>query len=128
MKKTLVTLLVGITLLFSGNLYAGDKTYSLKGLRPTVTPFWPKAPAFHPVIAMIDAETGELTILFNTTINSVDIAISQNGVVIDNNNTSVVSGQTVAYDLSAYDEGEYTLLIETGGDVIAVYSITIEEE
>ena len=128
MKKLFVTLLLGMTFLFSGNLYAGNKVYNLNGIRPYPTPIRPKAPANHPVFASIDAETGELTIMFNTSINSVDIVISQNGVVIESDNTSAVSGQTALYDLSAYSVGEYTLLIVTGGDVIAEYSITIEEE
>lgn len=128
MKKVFVTLLVGVTLLLSGNLYAGNKVYTLHGIRPYPTPIRPKAPANHPVLAVIDEETGELTIMFNTSINSVDIVISQNGVVIESDNTSAVSGQTVIYDLSAYNVGEYTLSIVAGGDVIAEYSITIEEE
>lgn len=127
MKKLFVVLLLGMTFLFSGNLYAGNKIYGIKPA-PTVNPHKPKAPANHPIFASIDAETGELTIMFNTTINSVDIVISQNGVVIESDNTSAVSGQTALYDLSAYSVGEYTLLIVTGGDVIAEYSITIEEE
>lgn len=128
MKKVFVTLLLGMTFLFSGSLYAGDKVYNLNGIRPYPTPIRPKAPANPPIFASIDAETGELTIMFNTTINSVDIVISQNGVMIESDNTSAVSGQTALYDLSAYSVGEYTLSIVTGGDVIAEYSITIEEE
>ena len=116
-----------MTFLFSGSLYAGDKIYDIKPA-PTPVPHKPGMPAFHPVFASIDAETGELTIYFNTTINSVDIVISQNGVMIESDNTSAVSGQTALYDLSAYSVGEYTLSIVTGGDVIAEYSITIEEE
>lgn len=127
MKKLFVVLLLGMTFLFSGNLYAGNKIYVIKP-EPTQVPHKPRMPAFHPVIAVIDEETGELTIMFNTSINSVDIVISQNGVVIESDNTSAVSGQTVIYDLSAYSVGEYTLFVETGGDVIAEYSITIEEE
>jgi hypothetical protein len=126
MNKLFVTLLLGMTFLFSGNLYAGNK-YRIKPA-PTQAPLKPRMPAFHPVIAVIDEETGELTIMFNTSINSVDIVISQNGVVIESDNTSAVSGQTALYDLSAYSVGEYTLFVETGGDVIAEYSITIEEE
>lgn len=126
MNKLFVTLLLGMTFLFSGNLYAGNK-YSIKP-EPTPVPHKPGMPAFHPIFTSIDEETGELTVMFNITINSVDIVISQNGVVIESDNTSAVSGQTVIYDLSAYSVGEYTLLIETGGDVIAEYSITIEEE
>ena len=126
MNKLFVTLLLGMTFLFSGNLYAGNKYYIKPA--PTVNPHKPKAPAYHPIFVSIDEETGELTIMFNTSINSVDIVISQNGVVIESDNTSAVSGQTVIYDLSAYNVGEYTLSIVAGGDVIAEYSITIEEE
>lgn len=126
MNKLFVTLLLGMTFLFSGNLYAGNK-YRIKPA-PTQAPLKPRMPAFHPIFTSIDEETGELTVMFNITINSVDIVISQNGVVIESDNTSAVSGQTVIYDLSAYNVGEYTLSIVAGGDVIAEYSITIEEE
>lgn len=126
MKKVFVTLLVGVALLLSGNLYAGNKYR----IRPTSTPIPNKIgmPAFRPVIADIDEETGELSILFNRTMTSVDIIISQNGVTIESDNTSVVSGQVVVYDLSTYAVGDYTLSVETGGDVITEFSITIEEE
>lgn len=127
MKKVFVTLL-GVALLLSGNLYAGNKVYSLNHLKPYPTPIRPKIPANHPVLTNIDEETGELSILFNTTINSVNISISQNGVTIESDNTSVVSGQVVVYDLSTYAVGEYTLSVETGGDVITEFSITVEEE
>ena len=128
MKKVFATLLVGVVLLLSGNLYAGNKIFSLSGIRPYPTPIRPKIPANLPVLADIDEETGELSILFNTTINSVNISISQNGVTIESDNTSVVSGQVVVYDLSTYAVGEYTLSVETGGDVITEFSITVEEE
>ena len=58
----------------------------------------------------------------------LNISISQNGVTIESDNTSVVSGQVVVYDLSTYAVGEYTLSVETGGDVITEFSITVEEE
>ena len=85
-------------------------------------------PAFRPVIADIDAETGELTVMFRTTINSAEISISQDGVICENDNISAVYGQTVVYDMSSYDEGDYMLLIATGDDVIAEFTISIEEE
>ena len=129
MKKVFVTLLVGVALLLSGNLYAGNKVYNIRTTpAPTINPHKSRIPANHPVLANIDEETGELSILFNTTINSVNISISQNAVTIESDNTSVVSGQVVVYDLSTYAVGEYTLSVETGGDVITEFSITVEEE
>ena len=56
MKKVFVTLLLGMTFLFSGSLYAGDKVYNLNGIRPYPTPIRPKAPANPPIFASIDAD------------------------------------------------------------------------
>ena len=129
MKKLFVTLLVGVALLFSGNLYAGDKNYVIRD-EPTTTnhPMTPKMPAFHPIIASIDAETGELYVLFNSNMLSVEISISQNNIVYEDDTMSVISGQTVIYQLGSYDTGEYTLCIENDGDIIAQYTIVITED
>ena len=119
MKKVLLSILLGMAFLISGTLHADAKMYILKPKSSTPFPHTPKMPAFRPVIADIDAETGELTVMFRTTINSAEISISQDGVVY---------GQTVVYDMSSYDEGDYMLLIATGDDVIAEFTISIEEE
>lgn len=132
MKKVFVTLIIGMTFLFSGNLYAGDKKYGIRNdpgnPTPPISPNKPRTPAYSPVLAGIDSETGELTIMFNSNISSVNIYISLNGMVLENDNLDAVAGQTVTYDLSSYEVGEYTLLIEKNGDTVAAYSITIEEE
>lgn len=131
MKKVFVTLLVGVALLFSGNLYAGDKYFRItdpSNPNPTPAPHNPGMPAFHPVIASIDAETGELYVLFNCNMLSVEISISQNNIVYEDDTMSVISGQTVIYQLGSYDTGEYTLCIENDGDIIAQYTIVITED
>ena len=132
MKKVFVTLLMGVALLFSGEIYAGDKTYNLYPTPgkpdPTPDPHIPKSPVNHPLFVDLDENTGELSILFNAAISSVNISISQNGVIIENDVMNVVSGQTVLYNLATYDVGNYTLLIGSGVDILAVYSIIIEEE
>ena len=129
MKKLFVTLLVGVALLFSENLYAGGKNYVIR-TKPTTTnhPMMPKMPAFHPVLTSIDAETGELYVLFNSNMLSVEISISQNNIVYEDDTMSVISGQTVIYQLGSYDTGEYTLCIENDGDIIAQYTIVITED
>lgn len=131
MKKALVLLFMGVTLLFSGNLYAGDKTYSVKPQpgrpNPTPTPNKPGMPARVPVVVYLDEETGELTLLFNNTFSSAQIALSQNGLTIEDEELDAVAGQTLLYNLSTYSAGEYTLTIAAAGDIIAAYTISIEE-
>lgn len=128
MKKVLLSILLGMAFLISGTLHADAKMYILKPKSTTQAPHTPKMPAFRPVIADIDAETGELTVMFRTTINSAEISISQDGVIYENDNINAVYGQTVVYDMSSFAEGDYMLLIATGDDVIAEFTISIEEE
>lgn len=131
MKKLLVSLLVGVALLFSGNLYAGDKNFHITdpgNPGPVQNPIRPKMPASYPIIASIDAETGELYVLFNSNMLSVEISISQNSIVYEDDTMSVISGQTVIYQLGSYDTGEYTLCIENDGNIIAQYTIVITED
>ena len=128
MKKVLLSILLGMAFLISGTLHADAKMYILKPKSSTPSPHTPKMPAFHPVLADIDAETGELTLLFNTAISSAEITIAQNGVVYENDNISAVYGQTFVYDMSSYDEGDYSLLITVDGGIIAEFTISIEDE
>jgi hypothetical protein len=67
-------------------------------------------------------------VLFNTAISSAEVTIAQNGVVYENDNISAVYGQTFVYDMSSYDEGDYSLLITAEGNVISEFTISIEEE
>lgn len=128
MKKVFVTLLMGVGLLFSGNVYADDYSIEPDYPDPSSTPNKPGMPAFRPVIASIDAETGELCLLFNREMSGVEISISKNGVMYENDIVNVIAGQTHLYDMSVYNSGIYTLSIEVDGDIIAQYSIIVEKE
>lgn len=128
MKRLFITLMLGITFLFLGTLQADAKMYILKPKPSTPSHHKIGMPAFHPVLADIDAETGELTVLFNTAISSAEITIAQNGVVYESDTISAVYGQTFVYDMSSYDEGDYSLLITAEGNVISEFTISIEEE
>lgn len=128
MKRLFITLMLGITFLFLGTLQADAKMYILKPKPSTPSHHKIGMPAFQPVLADIDAETGELTVLFNTAISSAEVTIAQNGVVYENDNISAVYGQTFVYDMSSYDEGDYSLLITVDGGIIAEFTISIEDE
>ena len=128
MKRLFITLMLGITFLFLGTLQADAKMYILKPKPSTPSHHKIGMPAFHPVLADIDAETGELTVLFNMAISSAEITIAQNGVVYESDTISAVYGQTFVYDMSSYDEGDYSLLITAEGNVISEFTISIEEE
>jgi len=60
--------------------------------------------------------------------SSVEITISQNNTVYEDDIMNVVSGQTVIYEMGDYDTGEYTLSVEVDGDTIAQYTIVITED
>jgi len=128
MKKVFLSFMLGMSFLLFGAADVEAKMYILKPKPTTPAPFKPRMPAFHPVLADIDAETGELTVLFNTAISSAEITIAQNGVVYESDTISAVYGQTFVYDMSSYDEGDYSLLITAEGNVISEFTISIEEE
>ena len=128
MKKVFLSFMLGMSFLFFGAVNAEAKMYILKPKPSTQAPHKIGMPAFHPVIASIDTETGELTVLFNTAISSAEVTIAQNGVVYENDNISAVYGQTFVYDMSSYDEGDYSLLITVDGGIIAEFTISIEDE
>lgn len=128
MKKVLLSFMLGMSFLFFGAVNAEAKMYILKPKPSTQAPHKIGMPAFHPVLADIDAETGELTVLFNTAISSAEITIAQNGVVYESDTISAVYGQTFVYDMSSYDEGDYSLLITVDGGIIAEFTISIEDE
>lgn len=128
MKKVFLSFMLGMSFLFFGAVNAEAKMYILKPKPSTQAPHKIGMPAFHPVLADIDAETGELTVLFNTAISSAEITITQNGVVYESDTISAVYGQTFVYDMSSYDEGDYSLQITVDGGIIAEFTISIEDE
>lgn len=135
MKKIIYVLLAGIMLLIPEVSYA--KTYSLANVsnsvdpdmpRPSTRPHHPLMPAFNPIVVSINEDLGNLYILFNRSIEEVHISISGNGTIIDENCKSVMAGQTVIFNLGNYEEGQYTLTIESNDEVLSQYIIFIDEE
>jgi len=132
MRKIIFVLLAGMTLFIPGSLYA--RTYSIVNVSntvdpgfpsPTPTPHRPQMPAFHPILVNINEDSGDLCILFNQSAEDVNITIKYNGVTIDEDNLSVLNGQCIIYNMNSYEEGLYTLSIESEGNIMSQYEISI---
>jgi Protein of unknown function (DUF3244). len=59
---------------------------------------------------------------------SMEVTISQNGAVIENDVIAVSNGQSVIYNLSGYAIGEYLLTIETSDGTIDQYILSVEDD
>ena len=135
MRKIIFVLLAGIILFIPESLYA--RTYSLVSVSNTVDPGYPsptptshrpQMPAFHPILVGINEDSGDLCILFNQSVEDINITIKYNGVTINEDNLSVLKGQCIIYNMNSYEEGQYVLFIESEGNIISHYEITIYDE
>lgn len=72
--------------------------------------------------------TGVLTLSYFGKAGSMEVTISQNGAVIENDVIAVSNGQSVIYNLSGYAIGEYLLTIETSDGSIKQYIIYVEDD
>jgi hypothetical protein len=75
----------------------------------------------------VNQETCELCVTCNSNVSSIHITLSKAGVTYEEDVTSAVSGQTFVYSLAGYDDGDYDLVIEIEGVVVAVFTVTVEE-
>lgn len=135
MRKIIFVLLTGMMLFIPQSLCAGLRTYSLK-IDPSSSPQPPlpqaspgrRMPAFNPVTVEIDEESGDMGILFNRSIDDVNITITHNGTTIEDDNICVIYGQCIIYNMNNYEEGQYVLTIENEGNILSKYEISIYEE
>lgn len=72
--------------------------------------------------------TGVLTLSYFGKAGSMEVTISQNGAVIENDVIAVSNGQSVIYNLSGYAIGQYLLTIETSDGSIKQYIIYVEDD
>ena len=72
--------------------------------------------------------TGVLTLSYFGKVCSMEVTISQNGAVIENDVIAVSNGQSVIYNLSGYAIGQYLLTIETSDGSIKQYIIYVEDD
>lgn len=72
--------------------------------------------------------TGVLTLSYFGKAGSMEVTISQNGAVIENDVIAVSNGQSVIYNLSGYAIGDYLLTIETANGEVKQYIIHVEDD
>ena len=76
----------------------------------------------------LNETTGVLTLSYFGKACSMEVTISQNGAVIENDVIAVSNGQSVIYNLSGYAIGQYLLTIETSDGSIKQYIIYVEDD
>ena len=95
---------------------------------PNGGPIIAKIPALSPVIININEDNGELYVVFNSSTPSTHIVFLYNGETIDEDFLDVTVGKTIIYNIGSYEEGKYTLTIESEGHIMSQYEITIIDE
>ncbi len=63
-------------------------------------------------------DNGVYSLTFMRALNNAEIRIYQNGILIDQNSGSFAKGETYTLDLQGYGEGEYTIEVYSGGNII----------
>ena len=92
----------------------------------------PETPVKSPNSCYVNVDLGEttgvLTLSYFGKAGSMEVTISQNGAVIENDVIAVSNGQSVIYNLSGYAIGEYLLTIETSDGTIDQYILSVEDD
>ena len=122
MKKTLLLSLFGMLLLAPAKVSAQDNPPGFPDDLPHLAPVW------RLYIVSYDEDTGDLTILFRRTIPEAAIFIYKNGILVDEDYlTNIQVGDTAIYDLSLFGTGLFTIYIQIGERMYAVFEEEIEE-
>ena len=61
---------------------------------------------------------GVCSLTFMRALDNAEIRIYQNDILIDQNSSSFTEGETYILDLQGYGEGEYTIEVYCGGNII----------
>ena len=75
-----------------------------------------KSPHMPYIIDSMD--NGVCSLTFMKAFDNAEIRIYQNGILIDQNSGSFSEGETYTIDLQGYGEGEYTIEVYCGGNII----------
>ena len=127
MKKVLTLLLLGLFLAIPVTVCA-RKTIYVRSSGPN-TPNIPIRTLFlNAVSANACQETEEVIVTFNTALSNVRVTMYQNSTIVNQDCLSTTAeGQTIAYYVGNYTNGEYTLLIVSEEEIIGEYIVEISD-
>ena len=123
MKKFLFLVLLG-TMLFPSQMEAQTYTIAVEESDTIII----RTQGSINVSVDLGETTGVLTLSYFGKAGSMEVTISQNGAVIENDVIAVSNGQSVIYNLSGYAIGEYLLTIETADGTIDQYILSVEDD
>ena len=123
MKKFLFLVLLG-TMLFPSQMEAQTYTIAVEESDTIII----RTQGSINVSVDLGETTGVLTLSYFGKAGSMEVTISQNGAVIENDVIAVSNGQSVIYNLSGYAIGQYLLTIETSDGSIKQYIIYVEDD
>ena len=75
----------------------------------------------------VNQDSCELCITFLDDVTDLGLYLTKNGVTYEEDELDVLTGQTVVYELENYSVGEYDLTIEVGGNIVAIFTVSIVE-
>ena len=75
----------------------------------------------------VNQDSCELCITFLDDVTDLGLYLTKNGVTYEEDELDVLIGQTVVYELENYSVGEYDLTIEVGGNIVAIFTVSIVE-
>ena len=75
-----------------------------------------KSPHMSYIIDSMD--NGVCSLTFLRALDNAEIRIYQNGILVNQNSGSFAEGETYTLDLQGYGEGEYTIEVYSGGNII----------
>ena len=110
LKTTMIMLLVSTNI----NAFASNFDY----IPSTSEPRGPIRRTHHPSHIIDSMDNGICSLTFMKAFDNAEIRIYQNGILIDQNSSSFTEGQTYTLDLQGYGEGEYTIEVYCGGNII----------
>ena len=110
LKTTMIMLLVSTYI----NAFASNFDY----VPSTSEPRGPIRRAPHMPYIIDRMNNGVCSLTFMRALDNAEIRIYQNGILIDQNSSSFTEGETYTLDLQGYGEGEYTIEVYCGGNII----------
>ena len=122
MKKNLLMLLLGGAMLMPANVMAQSEGGGDDNPMPEI---W-RGPVHNPYAYITFEETTEIAyVCFNSAVSDAEVIIYLNDVEVSSQTINATAGTQVPIYLPAYGNGEFTIQVKSGSNLLATYSVTL---